>query len=332
MKKIKNNILKKEINKLNNYLYIFIIFIALGALFIAIGIFENRQNNENYLYLNDIIENKNNEENAYAYLEVAQAPYSIAKYENDENNAFYIVFDGRYFYIAYISNEVYERLDVEGLEENPLTIYGTTTNTPEELKQIALDAYNEGLEEEDQITKDDFNSYFGEIYLNNVSLKKLNSTFFIISLIPFILSLIFLILFITKKIKTKKTLNKLTEEELEKLESEIDDDRTKHYEKYHLILTENYIISFNQGLVLLKYNELIWIYEHRLKQYGITTAKNVFVMDNTGKRYNILTVDGINKKANQILKEVITIVSNKKEKILIGFNKKNEEEIKEILK
>ena len=242
------------------------------------------------------------------------------------------MFDGRYFYIAYISNEVYERLDVEGLEENPLTIYGTTTNTPEELKQIALDAYNEGLEEEDQITKDDFNSYFGEIYLNNVSLKKLNSTFFIISLIPFILSLIFLILFITKKIKTKKTLNKLTEEELEKLESEIDDDRTKHYEKYHLILTENYIISFNQGLVLLKYNELIWIYEHRLKQYGITTAKNVFVMDNTGKRYNILTVDGINKKANQILKEVITIVSNKKEKILIGFNKKNEEEIKEILK
>ena len=332
MKQIKNNILKKEINKLNNYLYLLIIFIALGSLFIAIGIFENRQNNKNYLYLNDIIENKNNEENAYAYLEVSQAPYSIAKYENDEDNAFYIVFDGRYFYIAYISNEVYEKLNVEGLEENPLTIYGTTTTTPTELRKIALDAYNEGLEEEDQITMEDFNSYFGEVYLNNVSLKKLNSTFFIISTIPFILSLIFLILFITKKVKTRKTLTKLTEEELEKLEKEIDDDRTKHYKKYHLILTQNYILSFNQGLVILKYNELIWIYEHRLKQYGITTAKNIYVMDNTGKRYNILTIDGINKLANQILKEVITEVSNKNEKILVGFNKKNEEEIKELLK
>ena len=38
MKQIKNNILKKEINKLNNYLYLLIIFIALGSLFIAIGI------------------------------------------------------------------------------------------------------------------------------------------------------------------------------------------------------------------------------------------------------------------------------------------------------
>ena len=332
MKQIKNNILKKEINKLNNYLYLLIIFIALGSLFIAIGIFENRQNNKNYLYLNDIIENKNNEENAYAYLEVTQAPYSIAKYENDEDNAFYIVFDGRYFYITYISNEVYEKLNVEGLEENPLTIYWTTTTTPTELRKIALDAYNEGLEEEDQITMEDFNSYFGEVYLNNVSLKKLNSTFFIISTIPFILSLIFLILFITKKVKTRKTLTKLTEEELEKLEKEIDDDRTKHYKKYHLILTQNYILSFNQGLVILKYNELIWIYEHRLKQYGITTAKNIYVMDNTGKRYNILTIDGINKIANQILKEVITEVSNKNEKILVGFNKKNEEEIKELLK
>ena len=329
---MKNNKLKKEINKLNHYLYICIILIALGALFIAIGIFDNRQNNKNYIYLNDIIENKNNEENAYAYLEVAQAPYSIAKYENDEDNAFYIVFDGRYFYIAYLNNEVYKKLNVEGLEENPLIIYGTTTSTPAELRKIALEAYNEGIEEEDQITMDNFNSYFGEVYLNNVSLKKLNSTFFIISIIPFILSLIFLILFITKKLKTRKTLNKLTENEKEKLESEINDERTKHYEKYHLILTPNYILSFNQGLIILKYNELIWIYEYRLKQYGITTAKNIYVMDNTGKRYNILTVDGINKLANQILKEVITEVSNKNEKILIGFNKKNEEEIKEILK
>lgn len=332
MKKIKNEKIKKEMKKINNHLYVFIIFLALGVLFIAIGIFENRQNEESYIYLNDIIENKSNEENAYAYLEITQAPYSIAKYENDADNAFYIVFDGRYFYIAYLSNDVYEKLNVEGLEENPLTIYGTTTSTPEELRSIALEAYNEGLEEEDQISMEDFNSYFGEVYLNNVSLKKLNSTFFIISIIPFTISLIFLILFITKKIKTKKTLNKLTDKEIDQLEKDIDNDKTKYYEKYHLFLTDNYIISFNHGLILLKYNDLLWVYEHNLKQYGITTAKNIFVMTNEGKTYNIISTDGISKKANQFLKEIISIISNKNEKILIGFNKKNETEIKEILK
>ena len=45
MKKITNKILKKEFKKLNIYLYIFILFLALGALLIAIGIYENRQNN-----------------------------------------------------------------------------------------------------------------------------------------------------------------------------------------------------------------------------------------------------------------------------------------------
>ena len=55
-------------------------------------------------------------------------------------------------------------------------------------------------------------------------------------------------------------------------------------------------------------------------------------MTNEGKTYNIISTDGISKKANQFLKEIISIISNKNEKILIGFNKKNETEIKEILK
>ena len=111
MKKIKNITLKKEIKKLNNSLYIFIIFLVLGALFIAFGIYENRKNEANYDYLNDIIENKNNETGAYAYLNVAQAPYSIAKYEDEDKEAFYIIFDGTYFYIAYLSDDLYEDYD-----------------------------------------------------------------------------------------------------------------------------------------------------------------------------------------------------------------------------
>ena len=329
---MKSKKVKKELKKINNNLYIFFIFLALGALFIAIGIYENRRNKESYVYLNDVIENKENEEGVYAYLTIAYPPYSFAEYRNDQDNAFYIVYDGTYYYIVYLSDDLYDILNTEEIENDPITIYGITTAIPDDVKNIALEVYNEGLDEENQIKMDKFNNYFGEVYLNNVSLKKLNSTFYILSIIPFAISLIFLILFITKKRKTKKTLKKLTEEEIEKLEKEIDDERTKYYDKYHLILTDNYILSFNQGFILLKYNDLIWVYEHRYKQYGITTAKNIFVMDNKGKKYNILTADGLTKKTNQVLKEVVTIISNKNEKILVGKNKKNEEEIKEILK
>ncbi len=327
MKKITNNILKKEIKKIYNYLYIFLIFLALGLLLIAIGIYDNKQKESSYTYLNDIIVNKNNEENSYAYLEIAQQPYSIAKYENDEENAFYIVFDGRYYYIAYLSNDLYNNLNVEGLEDNPLTIYGTTTKTPEELRQIAIEVYNEGLDEENQISLENFNSYFGEVYLNNTSLKKINSAFYILSIIPFTIALIFLGIFITKKIKVRNVINHLTEEEMNKLEKEIEQKDSIHYEKLHLILTKNYIVSFEHGFTILAYKDIIWIYEHKLKQYGITTANNIFVTDQKGKNYNIVSTDGLNKKTNAEMKEIILAISSKNEKMLVGYSKKNQEEI-----
>ena len=55
-------------------------------------------------------------------------------------------------------------------------------------------------------------------------------------------------------------------------------------------------------------------------------------MDNIGKKYSIVTTDGLSRKTDSILKEIITIISNKNEKILIGYNKRNENEINEILK
>ena len=54
-------------------------------------------------------------------------------------------------------------------------------------------------------------------------------------------------------------------------------------------------------------------------------------MNKKGKTFDILNTNG-EKKSNSIIKEVITTISNKNDKVLVGFNKKNEEEINEILK
>ena len=190
--------------KNSKFLYAFITFMLVGGLFIAIGIYENRQKEEDYSYLNDIIENKNNEVDALGYLEITQEPYSIAKYEYDDNHAFYIVFDGRYYYIAYLSDEVYEALNTENLNDNSIKIYGTTASTPNEVREIAIDAYNEGLDEENQISLDDFESYFGTVYLNNTSLCIANYSYYYLSLIPITISFAFLIIFIIKILKEKK--------------------------------------------------------------------------------------------------------------------------------
>ena len=332
MKKITNNTLKKELKKYNNNLYIFIIFISLAALFCALGIFQNKKLNENYTYLNDIIENKSNEENRSVYLNIASIPYSIAKYEGEKNHAFYIVYDGHYFYIAYLSNELYEKLNVEGLEEKPITIYGVTTSIPENVKEIAIEVYNEGLEEDKKITMNDFGSYFGEIYLNNASLKTTNYIFYIIGFILFIVSLYIIFLFIVEKIKVKKVLNSLDEKKLNNIEKEIDKENSSYYKNHNLILTKNYIIITNHNFKILTYKNLIWIYEKRRKEYGITISKKIFVMDKGGNTYNLISTDGTKQNKENIFKDIITKISNKNDKILVGFSKKNEEIINEILK
>ena len=108
---MKSKILSKESKKINNYLYAFIIFIALGALFIAIGIYENNKFTNSYTYLNDVIVNKNNESNINAYLDITSVPYSFAKYEDDSNHSFYIAYDNRYYYIVYLSDSIYNELN-----------------------------------------------------------------------------------------------------------------------------------------------------------------------------------------------------------------------------
>ena len=317
--KITNKILKREINKDNNYLYFSFIFIAIAILLIVLGIYENRKNTDSYTYLNDVIENKNNEENINAYLDIAQTPYSIAKYEDDDKNAFYIAFDGRYFYIVYLSDELFNTLNVEGLEDNPITIYGTTLATPDEVREIAIEVYNEGLDEEDQISLDDYNNYFGEVYLTNTSLKKVNYIFYILSSIPIILSLSFIVIFINKKIKTKKALKKY-KDEIDLIEKEIEEDSSFYDQSNHLILTDHYLLSFKQKPIILKYNDLLWIYENRLKNYGITVEKEIYIMNKDGKTFKIYSNSRLEDKDKT--KDIINRISSKNNSIIIGLNKK----------
>ena len=328
---MKNSILNKEYKKINNYLYVFIIFLALGALFIALGIYENQKLIDSYTYLNDVIVNKNNESNINAYLDITYVPYSFAKYEDDSNYAFYIAYDDTYYYIVYLSDSIYNELN-EMEDFDKVNLYGTTLEIPDNVKQIAIEVYNERANEEDQISLEDFNRYFGGVYLNNVSLSKQNIAFYIISIIPFLIALGFLSVFIYEKIRFKKGLNKLTEKERDRLIKELESDKLTYYDKYHLILTKDFIISFNRRLSIIKYQDLIWIYEYSIKKYGITISKNITVMDKSGKKYNILSSDNLDKKRNSIIKEIITTITNKNDFVLVGLSKKNEEAINEILK
>ena len=102
-------------------------------------------------------------------MEVATKPYKFARYKNT-NDSYYIVSDNKYLYILYMNEEQANTLSIDTIEQNPLRVEGITQNIPNDVKKLAIDAYNDIMKDgQSKLTLDDFDSYFGNIYLDLVS-------------------------------------------------------------------------------------------------------------------------------------------------------------------
>ena len=197
------------------------------------------------------------------------------------------------------------------LEKDPQEIYGITTKIPESLKDIAIKVYNTGLDEEEQIDIESFNSYFGEVYLNNVTLIQVNKTVFILSIIPLILSILFLIIFITTKLKTKKELNKI---DLQKIPEE-----NLYYNKdKHFLLTKQYLIINQKKLNIIPLNNIIKIYEKDIKGFNTIIEKQLWITNKNNQEIKIISFAQPNLKE---IKKIINLICRENKKII---NENNE--------
>jgi len=154
----------------------------------------------------------------------------------------------------------------------------------------------------------------------------------IVAMLAGLFSFSFILVFIIKKIQTESALKKLSDEDLEKIEKELEDKETFHYERAHLILTKNYIISLVGKMLIVNYKDLVWIYEYRLRQYGITTNKSLMAMLKNGKVKALLQVDGVTKKSTSVIEEVVETIIKRNPKLLVGYTNENRKLAKEIVK
>lgn len=171
---------KKSKNKKNKFFGICVIIciilgIAVG--FLIFGILETKKVN-NPIYMNELI---NKEDNAlkYANLNVYTIPYGFAEYENTEGK-FYIVKDEDYLYIVYLDDEQYKDIVKNDLQNEPYNIEGYTNKIPEEIQELAILSYNELLESE-EVTKENFELYFGSIYLDATASNNLGMLYYVSS-------------------------------------------------------------------------------------------------------------------------------------------------------
>jgi len=332
MKRLTNEKLKKEFRKVNNNLIIAIVCLVLGIVCIGIGFYAENRVPKDTEYLNDIIESENSDrEDIKVNVKISMQPVLFARMTNNSNMKYYITADDKYYYIISLTDSQYDDIKDKDLEKEPITIYGKTKLISSDIKRLAKSYYNQAMEkDEDKIsTDDDFYNIFGDLYLDSTNENIASIILIAIGALCMLMWTCFILAFLIMKIRLDRTFKKIDDEELKKIEEEIDDKDSFHYERAHLILTKNYIISFLSGFKALKYEDIIWIYEYRLRQYGMTTQKSIMVMDKTGKVKPLITLDGVTKKSKLVFDEIADTILSKNSKILVGYNKENKKKIKE---
>lgn len=274
-----------------------------------------------------------NEENKFVEFDVHYLTDCIATYTHDSIvDKYYFAKDDDYIVIAKLTdNEITDMEDIikytyGEIDTKPeyVTITGTNEKIPTELKEIALEAYNEmfvGYE----ITEDEFEDYLGACYINTSITPYTNIEIFIIIFVFFgYLYIFFVIIFkLTWYIKSKSNINKITKSnELDDIYSELNNELaiTKLNEQ-DIILTENYLIDHYRFFQTIKYTDIVWIYEYSFRYNGVET-RCIKLLDKNRKIKCIGYKNSTNKNY-ELIHNLLVLLQQKCPKALVGYSKEN---------
>ena len=170
----------------------------------------------------------------YVYIDLNEKPYLLGTYnKNYDDNMYMIKIDEKYYLLVSLE-------DVDNIDSNnPIRLYGYTREPYKAIKESALHYIN-SRPENYNLKEEDFDNFFGYMYLDSITgsmNEQLYQLFLILPIIFFCLfvyGLYYIIIF-------KKNLRKLSQEEIDKLNNEINDKEAVFY--CGLFLCNSYLID-----------------------------------------------------------------------------------------
>lgn len=287
------------------------------------------------------------EKGKYVYLQVDGLTDVVATYgyENNQEDGekYYIALSGNYWYVVCLDNTTYEELkNIQSyskgkIENKPasVTIYGVTKEIPDDLKQIIMELYNSEFDEDDEkITIDNFEKYFGSVLLDTSETPVDLTVETVLALIAVITLFVALILQFVNKLTRIKVMKYLKENGYEEeLQRQLDDniEKTFFYEK--VIITKDYIVDTTNGaFVAVKFSDIKWIYTHRLKYYGVVSISNNIILrlNDCKTQFQILDTKGkLSDEFEKVFEEICNKLSND---VLKGYTNENIKEFNQYKK
>jgi hypothetical protein len=130
----------------------------------------------------------------------------------------------------------------------------------------------------------------------------------------------FFVLFcLTEKI-TMRIIGRLPPLEANLIASELESEQTVCYKENNLYLTEHYVVVLSTGFKIIKYSDIVWMYNTDTNTAG-QSGRQLIVYTKDNKTRTILTTQfGKNQKINS---EVMNFISGKNSIILKGYTPEN---------
>lgn len=321
---------KKQVK--NYYIGLFCFAIA-AILCLILSNYFDKKDRENTSVFTEI-KNDANQLNTYSTDYVYLMSDAFAEYEKDgKKQNLYFLANEKEWFIAILDEETEKKLepihewsysDEENAQPRPIKIEGRSQEIDDELKKIAIEDFNLFYGEE-IITEDNFNSFFGALYIDTSmgpnSISSLFDVFFVIFAIGFIA--IFIASRIAKN-KYEKFCKKTSTEELKELINEIDSDKTIEFEHLNVFLLDDKLIELSAGIKIIPYDTILWIYPKSIRNYGIKT-KRVYIYDKEFKLHQVSEVGYFRiKYFDEMYQELVEKLPN----VMCGYTKENSEKFK----
>lgn len=304
----------KKLTKSDNLLLIIgVILFVVSALFIYAGYDETKKSETLPKFLDS------EKEDSKVSLEVDTSPYAVAT-NDDETEAFAIVADkDNVLYLIKSNINKLKNIYDKNADNDTVILKGVLKTTPDNIIGFTIDSYNEYIEEE-LITEDNFEDYFGPYYLDMDELTDDSIVFYVFAAIFIIGGAICVISSSISKKNTQKTIN-----------SELYPVAATEAENPELlgksaILTKNFVIFNERGLKIVKYDEITWIYRHTYTYNGIPSQYLAFYVKGSKKVKMIHT--GMKADDVTVLMEQIAA---KNPNVLVGFTNENREKNKTLI-
>ena len=279
--------------------------------------------------LHEILAAGESPENKLVHVEVSEKPYVFAYYPGDNTGKFYFLMDEEYMYVGFLSEKTFKKLDVDSINENHVTVKGMTKKIPSDIKKLALEAYNEAVDKENQLTSSEFGDYFGLIYLDETETDYMQVILLLVGVIGWFAGLAGTISQIIVVVRLNKTIKKFDEKEWETINKEMESDDAFYYKNAKLALTKNYIIDFAGGFKPIKYRDILWMYKYEYRYNGVKTQVSIILYTEDKKRHVVAALPGYTKKSKEVNKEIMETIMQKNEKMLVGYTKENRNRMKE---